>query len=125
VRVLHEVRRLLRIEASEPLVQAEVKASDEVGHIERDTDSNELHIQTRYGLWKFRPPFDLEEDEVGLIRLVAGEDEITAEQIKRKTGRRRSVDDLDELLDRLLTEGMEPIKESNDRYGFDPDFLQD
>ena len=84
-----------------------------------------LRVRTRNGEWVFRPPFVLEPEEVELLRLVAGEDGITAEQIKRRTGRRRAVDDLDDLLDRLHTEGLEPIKESNDRYSFDPDLLQD
>ena len=60
-----------------------------------------------------------------MLRLVAGEDEITAEQIRRRTGRRRADDDLDDLLDRLADESLEPIKELNDRYSFDPNFLQD
>jgi DNA repair exonuclease SbcCD ATPase subunit len=73
----------------------------------------------------FRPPFALSSREVELIKLVAGEDEITAEQIKIRTGRKRAVDDLDELLDRLLDGGFEPIIEDNDVYWFDTNFLHD
>lgn len=92
---------------------------------ESDGAAGELVFQTRYGRWVFRPPFALEEDEIGLIRLVAEEDEITAEYIRSRTGRRRATDDLDDLLDRLHEAGVEPIKEDNDRYRFDPDFMQD
>jgi len=35
------------------------------------------------------------------------------------------VDDLDELLDRLLDGGFEPIIEDNDVYWFDTNFLHD
>ncbi|CAA9332379.1 MAG: hypothetical protein AVDCRST_MAG93-6253, partial [uncultured Chloroflexia bacterium] len=123
--VLDEIRLLLSPMATGPVARTESVAATDVTDVEPEPNSADLQIQTRHGLWIFRPPFTLESDEVELIRLVAGEDEIKAEQIKRRTGRRRSVDDLDELLDRLLAEGMEPIKESNDTYSFDPDFLQD
>lgn len=124
-RVLDEIRLLLGTAAVQPAAHAEGVATADITDMKPEPNPADLQIQTRHGLWTFRPPFALESDEVELIRLVAGEDEMTAEQIKRRTGRRRSVDDLDELLDRLLAEGMEPIKESSDRYRFDPDILQD
>jgi hypothetical protein len=124
-RVLAEVRRLLGAENRRPSETVEeTLASGSTARSEREAPG-ELLIETQHGPWVFRPPFDLEEGEVELIRLVAGEEEITAEQIKRKTGRRRAADDLDELLDRLHEAGLEPIKEVNDRYSLDPDFLQD
>lgn len=125
-RTLAEIRRLL-VGDSSPTSERTETASLAAG-AENNPDvsaSDVLLVHTQHGEWVFRPPFALEPDEVELILLVAGEDEITAEQIKRRTGRRRAADDLDELLDRLLTEGMEPIKESNDRYSFDPEILQD
>jgi len=124
-RVLDEMRRLLEMQPAPPLERTEIIAPNKNSEEEPDESSDELIIQTRHGQWTFLSPFALEEDEIELIRLVAGEDEITAEQIKRKTGRRRAVDDLDDLLDRLADEGLVPIKEINDRYSFDPNFLQD
>ncbi len=125
-RTLAEIQRLLTGDAPRSAGSAATSSPPETPNEVSDVpDSDILRIQTRHGLWIFRPPFALESDEVELIRLVAGEDEISAKQITHKTGRRRSADDLDELLDRLHSEGMEPIKESNDRYSFDPDFLQD
>ena len=125
VRVLAEVRRLLGADAAESLEQTKDMASVNPPANPADVASRELFINTPYGQWTFRPPFALEEDEIDLIRLVAGEDEITAEQIKRRTGRRRATDDLDELLDRLYEAGVEPITKANDRYGFDPHVTQD
>lgn len=125
-RTLAEIQRLLTGGAPRSAESAAAPSPPETSNEVSDvSNAGILHIQTRHGEWAFRPPFTLESDEVELIRLVAGEDEMTAEQIKRRTGRRRSVDDLDELLDRLLAEGMEPIKESSNRYRFDPDILQD
>ncbi|MEJ7840150.1 MAG: hypothetical protein WKF95_00170 [Rubrobacter sp.] len=125
-RTLAEIQRLLTGGAPRSAESAAAPSPPETSNEVSDvSNAGILHIQTRHGEWAFRPPFTLESDEVELIRLVAGEDEMTAEQIKRRTGRRRSVDDLDELLDRLLAEGMEPIKESSDRYRLDPDILQD
>jgi hypothetical protein len=125
-RTLAEIQRLLTGGAPRSAESAAAPSPPETSNeVSNVSNAGILHIQTRHGEWAFRPPFTLESDEVELIRLVAGEDEMTAEQIKRRTGRRRSVDDLDELLDRLLAEGMEPIKESSDRYRFDPDILQD
>ena len=130
VRTLAEIRRLLAEggpPSLEPPSLEPAKAVPTSGGTGREADastSEVLRVHTRNGEWVFRPPFMLEPEEVELLRLVAGEDGITAEQIKRRTGRRRAVDDLDDLLDRLHAEGLEPIKESNDRYSFDPDLLQ-
>lgn len=72
----------------------------------------------------FRPPFRLELRWVELIQLVAGEDGISADQIKTRVNR-RAVDDLDALLDRLYDEvELEPIVKDKDVYHFDPNFLQ-
>lgn len=72
----------------------------------------------------FRPPFRLEPRWVELIQLVAGEDGISADQIKTRVNR-RAVDDLDALLDRLYDEvELEPIVKDKDVYHFDPNFLQ-
>lgn len=123
-RKLAEIRRLLGGDSPPPPEHTETASSTTENNPDVSA-SDVLRVHTQHGEWVFRPPFALESDEVELIRLVAGEDEITAEQIKRRTGRRRAVKDLDYLLDRLHTEGLEPIKESSDRYSFDPDFLQD
>lgn len=126
VRTLAEIRRLLAGDGPPAPESAEAASTPGGAGPEADVSALEvLRVRTRNGEWVFRPPFVLEPEEVELLRLVAGEDGITAEQIKRRTGRRRAVDDLDDLLDRLHTEGLEPIKESNDRYSFDPDLLQD
>jgi len=124
-RILDEIRRVLGAEPSQPSERTEAATPVDTQREEPENTNNELLINTRYGRWIFRPPFALEEDEIELLKLVAGEDEITAEQIRRKTDRRRATDDLDDLLDRLADEGLEPIKEINDRYSFDPNFLQD
>jgi len=124
-RMLDEIRRVLGAEPSQPSKCAEAATPVDTQREEPDATSDECLIDTQYGRWIFRPPFALEEDEIELLRLVAGEDEITAEQIRRRTGRRRADDDLDDLLDRLADESLEPIKELNDRYSFDPNFLQD
>jgi len=123
--MLDEIRRVLGTDTSQPSERAETATPVDARKEESDKSNSELLINTRHGQWNFRPPFDLEGDEIELLRLVAGEDEITAEQIKTKSGRRRAADDLDELLDRLHAAGVEPIKEINDRYSFDPNFLQD
>lgn len=125
-RMLAQIRRLLGVEAAPPLQRAETTARADAPEGKPDeTTSGELVFQTRYGRWVFRPPFALEEYEIELIRLVAGEDEITAERVRSRTGRRRATSDLDELLDRLHAAGAEPIQQDNDRYRFDPDFVQD
>ena len=124
-RTLAEIHRLLEGDATRPTGSSGDTLSPE--DFEADPTASgpgTLSVQTPHGLWPFRPPFELEPDEVELVRLVAGEDEITAEQIRRRTGRRRAVDDLDDLLDRLHAEGLEPIKENSDRYSFDPEILQ-
>lgn len=123
---LTEIRHLLGEDTSRPAEGT--KAASAVTDSENAPDTlapGVLRVQTRHGVWIFRPPFVLETEEVELLRLVAGEDEITAEQIKRRTGRRRSVDDLDDLLDRLHAEDLEPIQESSGRYTFNPEILQD
>jgi GAF domain-containing protein len=124
-RILDEIRRVLGADISRPSEHVEAATPVDTRREEPDNTNNELLIDTQYGEWIFRPPFALEEDEIELLRLVAGEDEITAEQIRRKTDRRRATDNLDDLLDRLADESLEPIKEINDRYSFDPNFLQD
>ncbi|PLS85596.1 MAG: hypothetical protein CYG60_11735 [Actinobacteria bacterium] len=128
-RLLDEVRRLLGTidavteEAGDPPepVGDNAIGTSANGGVRRDP--LEFGFQTPYGRWMFRPPFVLEEEEVELIRLVAEEPEITADQIRRKKGR-RSVEKLNSLLDRLYDIGVEPIIEDNDRYCFDPDFMR-
>lgn len=123
-RLLGEVRRLLggTDKANEISVQ-NVEDPDVASRLGSDKSPKEdLLLRTQYGEWRFRPPFPLKQDEIELVQLIAGEDEITAEQIRNRKDR-RSVEKLNDLLDRLLEEGVEPIKEDNDRYSFDPDFL--
>lgn len=124
-RLLDEVRKLLGqsmpgtsqgADQAAPIGDARTKPDE--------TTSGEIIFQTQHGSWNFRPPFVLEEEEVELMRLVAGQYGITAEQIRRKKGR-RSVEKLNDLLDRLLAEGMEPITEDDDFYSFNPDYLND
>jgi len=124
-RVLDEVRRVLGADTSRPSEHAEATTPVDSQRGEPDDTNNELLIDTQYGRWNFRPPFALEKDEIDLIRLVAGAEEMTAEQIYHRTKRRRAANDLDDLLERLAYKGMVPIRKENDRYNFDPDFLQD
>lgn len=124
-RVLSEVRRLLG--AGDELNEASAPAASDEARLPGESSPNtgqpnDLLLETRHGEWRFRPPFPLTQEEVGLIQLVVGEDEITAEQIRSRRGR-RSVEKLNDVLDRMLEAGVEPIKEANDRYSFDPDFM--
>lgn len=129
-RLLDEVRRLLGTVAAVPEEPGDPPGP--VGDNAIGTSANggsrgdavEIGFQTRHGWRMFRPPFVLEDEEIELIRLVAGEPEITADQIRRKKGR-RSVEKLNSLLDRLYDTGVEPIIEDNDRYSFDPEFMRD
>lgn len=120
--LLDKVRELLGgVDTLEHIKKGSTPASDALQE-KPDVVAEELVFQTQHETWTFRPPFELEEDEVELIRLVVGEYEITTEQIRRRKGR-RAVEKLNDLLDRLLEAGVEPIKENNDCYTFDPDVL--
>lgn len=123
-RLLGEVRRLLGVtnEINETSMQDTEGSYSAGGFASNTSQAEDLLLGTPHGEWRFRPPFPLEQEEIALIQLVVGEDEITAEQIKTKKGR-RSVEKLNVLLDRMLKEGIEPIKEDNDRYSFDPDSM--
>lgn len=119
--VLNEVRKLLGAEAHVQVMPEEIGSPKP--SIADDPSQQDLLLKTPFGQRAFHPPFPLTDREVELLRLVAGVDEITAEQIRKRIGRRRAVEDLNELLDRLETEGANPIKEINDRYSFHPDNL--
>jgi hypothetical protein len=123
-RLLGEVRRLLGAtnEINETSMQDTEESYSSGGFASNTSQAEDLLLGTPYGEWRFRPPFPLEQEEIALIQLVVGEDGITAEQIRTKKGR-RTVEKLNVLLDRMLDEGIEPIKEDNDRYSFDPDFM--
>jgi hypothetical protein len=82
-----------------------------------------LVLTTPYGRYVFDPPFPLSDQESELLRFVACEVEATEDQIRRNKGR-RALQTLNALLDRLADEGMNPILEVNDRYGFDRSILQ-
>ncbi len=123
-RLLDEIRRLLGagrdetpLEGTTDLVSQEPMENGFVGA------ADTLLLQTPLGQVTFRPPFHLEDHEVDLLRLVAREDEITADQIRNLKGR-RATNVLDDLLDRLLEAGFHPVKEINDRYSFDPSGLE-
>lgn len=121
---MNKVRRLL---SAEPQVQITPSADTDSPKppIEDSQLQQELLLETPFGQSAFRPPFTFTDREVELLRLVAREDEITAEQIRVQTGRKRAVDDLNELLDRLYEEvGLEPVVKDNDVYRFDPNFPQ-
>lgn len=122
-RLLDDVRRLLGAgDPQEPTQTAEPapeKSTEEDGA----GVLHELVLETPSGRFSFRPPFKLEDHEAELLRIVAREDEISAEQIRRLKNR-RAVEKLNDLLDRLETEGMNPVSEVNDRYSFDPASLQ-
>lgn len=124
-RLLGEVRRLLGAanEINETSMQDTEESYSAGGFASNTSQAEDLLLGTSYGEWRFRPPFPLKQEEIELIQLIVGEDEIAAEQIRNRTNDRRSVEKLDYLLDRLLEAGSEPIKEDNNRYSFDPDFL--
>ncbi len=128
--LLAEIRNLLGAsfeqpkEATEAVPSPAPPPSGEDAENKSDDDKLEpLVIKTHSGETViFRPPFPLDSREVELIHLVAGEDEITAEQIKARINK-RAADDLDDLLDELHKKELEPIIEDNDVYRFDPNFL--
>lgn len=120
-RVMSEVRRLLSAESQVQITATEDTDPPKPSHADDPSQQNFL-LKTPFGQSAFRPPFPLTDREIELLRLVAREGEITAEQIRKRKGR-RAVEDLNELLDRLEIEGMNPIKEINDRYSFHPDNL--
>lgn len=119
--VLNEVRKLLGAESHIQVMPEEIGSPKP--SMADDSSQQDLLLTTPFGQRAFHPPFPLTDREVELLRLVAGVDEITAEQIRKRIGRRRAIEDLNELLDRLETEGANPIKEINDRYSFHPDNL--
>lgn len=123
-RLLSEVRRLLGASVSrDSRGPGAIESGEEATESEHDGAADEIVMKTPFGQFSYRPPFPLEDHEVELLRLVAREDEITAEQIRHLKGR-RALNELDELLDRLADEGMNPVVEVNDRYSFDPSNLQ-
>ncbi len=123
-RLLEEVRRVLGAgEAGHPLGERVDVAPQEATESGSVGAADTLFLQTPLGQVPFRPPFRLEGHEVDLLRLVAREDEITADQIRNLKGR-RATNALDDLLDRLLEAGVHPVREINDRYSFDPSGLE-
>ena len=138
-RLLDEVRRMLgaqpgRIAKARPPVggkeetvptEAEPAGKPAPESITRPeiAGSGSLVLDTPYGPYTFDPPFALGDREEELLRFVAREDDITAEQIRRRKGR-RAPETLNDLLDRLTDEGANPIVETNDRYGFDRSLMQ-
>ncbi len=122
-RLLNEVKRLLGAAGSEEPLEPDKETTSE--NVTEDETSGELLLKTPFGQVSFLPPFPLNEQEVELLRLIAREGELTAEQIRNQTGRRRAHTDLEHLLERLADEGVKPIREDiEDRYSFDPTALQ-
>lgn len=139
-----EKEKTLRLEKSERLLNEMRRllgATEDAGALKPDTESTstkaaehapgkgagELQLRTPFGQVFFMPPFPLAKQEEELLRLIAKEDELTAEQLRRYTGRRRVVGELEDLLDRLADEGVNDlvVEVSEDRYRFNPAVLQD
>ncbi len=127
-RLLDDVRRLLGpADAGGP--SEPDKGAVTGTEVENDADgvSEQLVLNTTFGQVTFRPPFALAKQDEELLRLVASEGELTAEQIRKFTGRRRAAGELEDLLDRLADEGVRDlVKEvSEDCYRFNPAALHD
>ncbi len=127
-RLLNDIRRVLGGGgAAHPPDQGSDDAPNRTKEHTPEKVSGELALRTPFGQVSFTPPFPLAEQEEELLRLIAKEDEVTAEQIHRHTGRRRAARELEDLLDRLADEGVKDlvVEVSEDRYRFNPAALQD
>jgi excisionase family DNA binding protein len=92
---------------------------------ETDDEAQEYVLDTPDGQHTFSSPFPLEDGDLELLQLIARSRELTAEQIRKQTGRRRAKGDLDGLLDKLHEQGISVIEEvSEDRYRLDVTKLQ-
>ncbi len=126
-RLLDEVRRLLgSVEGPSPPVLAVEGTSAGASKLAAEETVGELLLRTPFGQVPFLPPFPLSEQDEKLLRLVAREDDLTAEQIRKYTGRRRAAGELEDLLDRLADEGVKDlvVEVDEDRYRFNPAALQ-
>lgn len=127
-RLLDEMRRLLGAveEDAGPSQPDTESTSTKAAEHAPGKSADELQLRTPFGQVSFFPPFPLDEQDEELLRLIAKEDELTAEQIRRHTGRRRAAGELEDLLDRLADEGVNDlvVEVSEDRYRFNPAALQ-
>jgi hypothetical protein len=89
-----------------------------------DDEAQEYVLDTPDGKYTFSAPFTLEDEDLELLQLIARYGELTADQIRKQTGRRRAVGDLDDLLDNLEEQGIRLIEVSEDRYRLDVTKLQ-
>ncbi len=127
-RLLEEVRRLLGAVEDETLPVQGPEGDPVRGKKNEAGDAaSELFLKTPFGQVSFLPPFPLSKQDEEMLLLVASEDDLTAEQIRKYTGRRRAAGELEDLLDRLADEGVKDliVEVSEDRYRFNPAALQD
>ncbi len=127
-RLLDKVRRVLGgVGEVRPSGRDDNGAPEGAAELGHDEPSVELALRTPFGQVRFKPPFPLAEQDEELLRLIAREEELTAEQVRKHTGRRRAAADFEDLLDRLADEGMKDliVEVSEDRYRFNPAALQD
>ncbi len=122
--ILNEIRRLLGAGSTQ---QSEQSADGTPPALDPDGVSSKLVLKTPSGQVSLSSPFELDDKEKELLSLIAEHGELTAEQITTLTGRprHRAVRDLEELLDRLKDEDIDIVKQSGNRYIFDPATLQD